>query len=128
MKHCHMPALDPCNDQDIMAMQWLNADPLSGLEKPCPVITCKLSGARGIECGTLLQMAPSITEAQRRETLLELLENTLKPRKAAASLGMDLIEPVRPSGGQQARGTKTPARDTQSMLLLLGDSLSARPL
>ena len=58
-----------------------------------------------------MQMAPSITEAQRRETLLELLENTLKPRKAAASLGMDLIEPVRPSGGQQACGISVPARD-----------------
>ncbi len=54
------------------------------------------------ECWVMMQMAPSITEAQRRETLLELLENTLKPRKAAASMGMDLIEPVRPSGGQQA--------------------------
>ena len=51
-----------------------------------------------------LQMATSITEAQRRETLLELMENTLKPRKAAADLGMDLIEPARPPTGQQARG------------------------
>ncbi|CAL5230059.1 g13510 [Coccomyxa viridis] len=65
------------------------------------------------------RMAPSITEAQRRETLLELLENTLKPRKAAASLGMDLIEPVRPCGGQQVPKLmmpygKTPAAERPS--------------
>ena len=49
-----------------------------------------------------IQMAPSITDAQRRETLLQLMEDTFKPRKAAVSMDMDLIEPVRPSSLQQA--------------------------
>lgn len=48
-----------------------------------------------------LQMGPGITEEQRRQTLLELMESTLAPRKAAANLDMDLIEPVRPAWGQQ---------------------------
>ena len=48
-----------------------------------------------------MQAPSSITDAQRRETLLELMENTFKPRQAAASLGMELVQPMRPAPGQQ---------------------------
>ena len=53
------------------------------------------------ESGMCLQVGFGITEEQRRQTLLELMESTLAPRKAAANLDMDLIEPVRPASGQQ---------------------------
>jgi hypothetical protein len=53
------------------------------------------------ESGKCLQVGSGITEEQRRQTLLELMESTLAPRKAAANLDMDLIEPVRPASRQQ---------------------------
>lgn len=66
-----------------------------------PGCTCQTFPNLNDESGMCLQMGPAITEEQRRQTLLELMESTLTPRKAAANLDMDLIEPVRPAWGQQ---------------------------
>ena len=49
-----------------------------------------------------MQAAPMITDAQRRETLLELMEASLRPKSAAPNLGMDLVEPMKPSYKQEA--------------------------
>ena len=42
-----------------------------------------------------------ITDAQRRETLLDLMEASLRPKSAAPNLGMDLIQPMKPSPQQE---------------------------
>ena len=49
----------------------------------------------------VLQAAPMITDAQRRETLLDLMEASLRPKSAAPNLGMDLIQPMKPSPQQE---------------------------
>ena len=43
-----------------------------------------------------------ITDAQRRETLLELMEASLAPRSAAGDLGMEVVEAIKPSPKQEA--------------------------
>ena len=48
------------------------------------------------------QAAPMLTDAQRRETLLELMEASLRPKSAAANLSMDLVQPMKPSPKQEA--------------------------
>ena len=75
-----------------------NGRQCDGADVPRPVLHQMLP----LKADGVLQAAPMITDAQRRETLLDLMEASLRPKSAAPDLGMDLVEPMRPSPKQEA--------------------------